>query len=105
MKSRYYFEIDVSDRTTDHYAPWWANYGTIIAEGNSLEECLETASVDITDQDGGEIDVVSADENWMQDAIECEFLNDPDRNAEHLRNHKIYTDTLTAEMEREHGDN
>lgn len=72
-KFKYELEIDVSHVTTDRYAPRWANYGTIVTHGNTLEECLENASVDVMDQDGGEIDVLEADAPWMHDEIVKKF--------------------------------
>lgn len=72
MRPKYEIEIDVSDHECDRYDRW-ANYGTITACGNNLEELLEDAQVDIIDQDGGELNVVAADSNWMQDLIEEAF--------------------------------
>lgn len=68
---KFYFELDTGGVECDRYNRW-ANYGTIIAEGDTLEELLENASVDIMDQDGGELDVVPADAAWMQDMIVSE---------------------------------
>lgn len=68
----FYLEIDVSDHTTDTYCRW-ANYGAIVAQGEGLDELLDDATVDIMDQDGGELDTVPADSNWMQDLIEDEY--------------------------------
>lgn len=67
-KKKFNFEIDVSDRTCDHYSRW-ANYGTIVCEGDNFDELLESACVDIMDQDGGELNVVPADSKWMMDLI------------------------------------
>lgn len=70
-KYKYDVEIDVQDYSID--GPFWRNYGTLISQGNSLEELLDKATVDIIDQDGGEVAVVAADSEWMQDLIEEEF--------------------------------
>jgi hypothetical protein len=69
----YYFEIDCGGYECTRFEPRWSNYGTIVASGHSLEECIEEASVDIMDQDGGELWVGPADSAWMQDLIEAEF--------------------------------
>jgi hypothetical protein len=66
------FEIDVSDAECDRF-DCFASYGTIVAEGNTLEELLENASVDVIDQDGGDLDNGPADAKWMQDLIEAKF--------------------------------
>lgn len=72
MKPKYAFEIDVSDHTSDDYG-CWANYGLITAEGNNLDELLESAMVDVIDQDGGELDICVANSSWMQDLIEIAY--------------------------------
>lgn len=73
-KPKFSFEIDVSEYECDRYSPRWANYGTIVCEGNTLDELLESASVDIMDQDGGEISAGPADSKWMQDLISQEHF-------------------------------
>ncbi len=103
MKTKYSLEIDVSDHECDAYAPQWANYGTIIAEGNTLDELYDDASVDVMDQDGGELSCRPADSGWMQDLIAEEFFNDPDRKAEHLRLEQLASKETSDEMRREHG--
>jgi hypothetical protein len=70
MRPKFSIEIDVSSVATDSYAPRFANYGTIIAEGNNLDELLDNAQVDVMDQDGGELAVLQADSAWMQKQIE-----------------------------------
>jgi hypothetical protein len=71
-KPRFSFEIDVSYVECDRYDRW-ANYGLIVCEGNNLDELLDNASVDIMDQDGGELDCVPADSQWMVDEITEKF--------------------------------
>ena len=68
---KYYFEIDTGGAEASGYEDRlpWVSYGTIIAEGDTLDECLDNATVDLIDQDGGERGQVDADENWMQDLI------------------------------------
>ena len=68
MKPKYYFEIDCSDRECDSFGQW-ANYGTLVAEGNDLDSLIADASIDVMDQDGGSLDVHRADSAWMQDLI------------------------------------
>lgn len=74
MSNLYYLEIDASGFEAPCDEGQWLGYGLIVAEGDSLEECLETAYVDLIDQDGGEFALREADSNEMQDAIEYEFL-------------------------------
>lgn len=76
--SRYHLEIDCRGEEAHGYEDryHWVCYGTIVAEGNTLEECLETATVDLIDQDGGTCrDDIEADDDWMQDAIEKAFMS------------------------------
>ncbi len=70
---KYSFEIDVSDRVCTSFEPRWANFGTLVTEGDTLEELIGNASVDVMDQDGGELDVWPADESWAQELIEERF--------------------------------
>lgn len=72
---KYYIEIAVSDHAYETGDGRWANYGTIIAEGNTLDELLDKAIVDIMDQNGGELrcSPMPADSSWMQKLIEDEF--------------------------------
>lgn len=71
MGKKYKISIDVQDYSVD--GPIWRNYGTLEASGDSLEELFEDATVDIKDQDGGEVAVVHADSPWMQALIEAEI--------------------------------
>ncbi len=75
QRPKYYIEIDVSDRECSRFEPRYSNYGTLIAE------CLDNASVDIIDQDGGNLWDGPADEAWMHETITREFMGDPDRAA------------------------
>lgn len=74
--SRYHIEVEINEEASgyeDRYS--WVCYGTIVAMGDSLKECLEGASVDLVDQDGGTVrDDVEADQDWMQDAVEKAFM-------------------------------
>lgn len=74
--SKYHIEVDTGGEEASGYEDryHWVCYGTISAEGDSLAECLETACVDLVDQDGGEAAMVEADAEWMQDAIEKAFM-------------------------------
>lgn len=73
MSSKYYLEIDASGFEAPVDEGRWLGYGLITAEGNSLEECLREACVDLIDQDGGEFALRPADSDEMQDAVEEEF--------------------------------
>lgn len=69
-RPKYSLEIDCGGRQYETDG-MWACYGTIIADGDTLEQCLMDASVDIMDQDGGELrfSPLPADEEWMQKLI------------------------------------
>lgn len=77
----YSLEVDCNGREATGYEDRlpWVCYGTIVAEGNTLDELLESATVDLVDQDGGERGIVEADEPWMQDllanAFEAKYAN------------------------------
>ncbi len=71
MKKTFNLEVQV-DQECDNYG-YWANYDLLVASGNDLDELMDDASISIMDQDGGEVDVVPADESWMQDLIEDAF--------------------------------
>lgn len=70
---KYSMEIDTGGVEASGYEDRlpWVSYGTIVSEGDTLDELLENASVDLIDQDGGERGQVEADEDWMQLSI-CE---------------------------------
>jgi hypothetical protein len=72
--SKFYIEIDASGFEAPCDEGQWLGYGLIVAEGDSLEECLESASVDLIDQDGGEFAMREADSDEMQDAVEKAFM-------------------------------
>ena len=74
-KYKYSLEIDVQGYECNSTTGAWQGYGTIVTEGNTLEELQDNATVDVIDQNGGEIDVRPADKRWMQDLIETEALN------------------------------
>ncbi len=74
MRPKYYIEIDASGYEAPCDEGRWLGYDLIIAEGNTLEECLNNASIGLTDQDGGEVDQREADSDWMQDAVEKAFM-------------------------------
>ncbi len=68
---KYHFEIDVSDVecNSGRWGGRWANYGTLVAEGNTLDELLDNASVDVMDQDGGELACGPAEHTWMHELL------------------------------------
>jgi hypothetical protein len=74
--SKYYIEIDCDGIEASGYEDTlpWCSYGTIVAEGDTLEQLFETATVDLVDQDGGECGQVEADKTWMQDLVYEEYL-------------------------------
>lgn len=74
-KPKYYIEIDTGGAEASGYEDRlpWVSYGTIVSEGNTLDELLDNASVDLIDQDGGERGQVEADADWMQMSIAEEF--------------------------------
>lgn len=51
-------EFEGYDLTGDYNA-MFASTGTIVAEGNNIDELYENASVDVLDSDGGEIAIVN----------------------------------------------
>jgi hypothetical protein len=67
-KHTHHLEIEVNEEC-DHYEPRFATYGTIVTQGETLEELINHASIDIIDQDGGELDTVPADQEWMEKLI------------------------------------
>lgn len=70
MNPKYYFEIDVSGYECRRFQErCWACYGMLVAEGNTLQELLDSAGVDILDQDGGTLDCGPIEEEWMQELI------------------------------------
>lgn len=71
---KYYIEIDASGFEAPCDEGQWLGYGLIVAEGDSLEECLENACVDLIDQDGGEFSIREADSDAMQVAVAEEFV-------------------------------
>jgi hypothetical protein len=76
MRKRFYLEIQTSgDEVSgfeDRYN--WLNYDTIVAEGNTLEECLEDATVFTMDQDGGEGPQIEGDADWVQELVVDAFI-------------------------------
>lgn len=78
MSTKYSIEIDCNGAESDYGhrgdIGFYSSYGTIVAEGNSLDELLENATVDIQDQWGGELCVVEADKQWMHDLIVNKFM-------------------------------
>lgn len=74
-KKKFYIEIDCCGEEASGYEDRlpWVCYGTIVAEGDNLDELLENASVDLIDQDGGDHGPVEAGLQWMQDAVEEKF--------------------------------
>lgn len=74
--NKYYIEIDTGGEEASGYEDRlpWVCYGTIVSEGNTLEECIDNATVDLIDQDGGERGETEAHKDWMIDMIEKEFM-------------------------------
>ena len=73
--SKYHIEVDTGGAEASGYEDTlpWVSYGTIVSEGNTLDELLENASVDLIDQDGGERGQVEADADWMHILIVEQF--------------------------------
>jgi len=73
-KKRFYFEIPIDDEASGYEDRFnYVSYGTLIAEGDTLDELLESATVDLVDQDGGEAAIVKADREFLQKIIEDEY--------------------------------
>lgn len=53
MSKRYSFETDILDGEEHSDQPWRC-YSTVVAEGDTLDELLDDATVGLLDQDGGE---------------------------------------------------
>ncbi len=68
-KPKYSLEIDAGGEECSQYEPQFASYDLIVAEGNTLEELLDNATVSISDQDGGELGVLEATKPWMHQLI------------------------------------
>lgn len=73
--SKFSIEIDCGGREASGYEDRlpWVSYGTIVADGNNLAQLLDSATVDLIDQDGGERGFVKADADWMQSLIYQEY--------------------------------
>jgi hypothetical protein len=67
--SKFYFEIPMHDYDSDYIY----SYDTLIAEGDSLEECLMNAVVTVVDAEGCTVDIAPADAIWMQDLVKRAF--------------------------------
>lgn len=50
---KYYFEIEVNHIDYKDYDFMWEGYDMLMAQGNTLEELLDGATVFLVDQDGG----------------------------------------------------
>lgn len=74
--SKYYIEVDAKGVQATGYEDRlpWVSYGTIVSEGDTLEELLDNATVDLIDQDGEEAAIVGADKQWMLDLVEMEYI-------------------------------
>lgn len=72
---KYSIEIDTGGAEASGYEDRlpWVCYGTIVSEGDNLDELIANATVDLVDQDGGEAGIVEADENWMVELVIAEF--------------------------------
>ena len=73
--TKYNLEIQTDGREAQGYEDrfHWVNYGMITAEGSSLKELLNSATIELIDQDGGTADTVEAEESWMQELVKKEF--------------------------------
>lgn len=69
MRPKYEIEIDCSGREVPDTC---LTYGALYSEGDTLEQLINNASISIVDQDGGE-QIVEADADWMQEAVEAKF--------------------------------
>ena len=67
------FDIDCTGKECPRYEPRFATYGSIVTQGDTLEELVSNATVDIVDQDGDMLYLGPADEAWMEERIETEF--------------------------------
>lgn len=67
-KPKYHLDIEVS-RDGEPDEGRWYSWSNIVTEGNSLDECLDNASIGKVDQDGGDFGEGPADASWMQDMI------------------------------------
>lgn len=101
-RPKYQFEIEVNEEASGYEdcLPW-VSYGTIVAEGDTLEQLLDSASVDLVDQDGGNpsCSPVEADEAWMQELITEEFWK---QQGEERGERETFGDFM-ARMENTHG--
>lgn len=67
--SKYLLEVPMQDFEDD----FEFSYDYLIAEGDTLEECLENAVITIVDSEGQLVDAVPAVDEWMQDLVKAEF--------------------------------
>lgn len=68
--SKFYIEIPLHDYDSDYMY----SYDTLVAEGDSLQECLMNAIVSVVDAEGVTVDIVPADAIWMQDLVKQAFM-------------------------------
>lgn len=85
---KYSFELSVLEGIEcDSFLPRWTSYNQVVCEGNEPNELFESATVDVLDQDGGEVTVTPVSElsEVLQDrvarAIEARFAQES-RSAE-----------------------
>lgn len=74
-RSKYHIEIETDGTEARGFEDQYnfVCYGCITSEGNTLDELLENAIIDLINQDGGEVAQIEADSDWMQDLIRAEF--------------------------------
>lgn len=89
---KYNIEIDCSGTECTRFEErgCWTGWGTLVAEGDTLEELLDNAGIDASDQDGGEIWCGPADEAWMQDLVVAAYLEARGYSLGHYETHGDY---------------
>lgn len=95
--AKFSFEIDVKGAECSRFAPQFTYYGTIVCEGDNLEELIDSATVDICDQDGGEVAIVAADSWWMLKKIEERYHAKLATQAEQEFERRQVADALNAQ--------
>lgn len=69
---RYVISIDISQG--EIYGRSWRDYGRILAYGDTLEQLLKNAQVEIIDFDGKVVYVEKAASEWMLDLVKQEYV-------------------------------
>ena len=80
---KYVIKIDLNQ--SQIYGPVWREYGQLYTYGNSLEDCIKNAMVEIVDWGQEVWQHVRPDSAWMIDLIVQEFkLQTPTTNGDLL---------------------